>query len=269
MKKLMMTTAFAIALTSVGALAQPSQPADPHHPAGDASAALAAAQVTPGAGGQSGMMGAMGGPQGMMGGMPMMNMMNMMHMNMMQMMGGQAPGMGMMDHVEGRIAFLRTELKITGAQAGVWNAFAEALRTNAKKLGEAGASMMPRADTTQPQAPTLAQRLDVQERWFAAQLDGTRAIKTAFTKLNDAFSDDQKKTADELLAPTMGMGMGTMAMMMAERLGYAAADLDRIPSEAIDSFAGVGHFFHLAALKPGERVVDLGSGSGMDSSSRR
>ena len=56
-----------------------------------------------------------------------------------------------------------------------------------------------------------------------------------------------------------------MGRAMAERLGYAAADLDLIPSEAIDSFAGVGHFFHLAALKPGERVVDLGSGSGMDS----
>jgi SAM-dependent methyltransferase len=56
-----------------------------------------------------------------------------------------------------------------------------------------------------------------------------------------------------------------MGRTMAERLGYAAADLDRIPSEAIDSFAGVGHFFHLAALKPDERVVDLGSGSGMDS----
>src|SRR5437016_13030813 len=56
-----------------------------------------------------------------------------------------------------------------------------------------------------------------------------------------------------------------MGRAMAERLGYSAADLDRIPSEAIDSFAGVGHFFHLAALKPGERVVDLGSGSGMDS----
>lgn len=56
-----------------------------------------------------------------------------------------------------------------------------------------------------------------------------------------------------------------MGRAMAERLGYDAADLDRIPSESIDSFAGVGHFFHLAALKPGERVVDLGSGSGMDS----
>src|SRR5262249_19242204 len=36
------------------------------------------------------------------------------------------------------------------------------------------------------------------------------------------------------------------------------------PAEAIDSFAGVGHYFHLADLEPGEMVVDLGSGSGMD-----
>jgi SAM-dependent methyltransferase len=55
-----------------------------------------------------------------------------------------------------------------------------------------------------------------------------------------------------------------MGRAMAERLGYAPADLDRVPHEAIDSFAGVGHYFHLAALNPGERVVDLGSGSGMD-----
>ena len=55
-----------------------------------------------------------------------------------------------------------------------------------------------------------------------------------------------------------------MGRVMAERLGYAPADLDRVPQDAIDSFAGVGHFFHLADLKPGECVVDLGSGSGMD-----
>src|SRR5688572_27666484 len=55
-----------------------------------------------------------------------------------------------------------------------------------------------------------------------------------------------------------------MGRAMAERLGYAAAELERIPAEAIESFAGVGHFFHLAALKAGETVVDLGSGSGMD-----
>ena len=56
-----------------------------------------------------------------------------------------------------------------------------------------------------------------------------------------------------------------MGRAMAERLGYSPDELDRVPADAIESFAGVGHFFHLADLKPGESVVDLGSGSGMDS----
>jgi SAM-dependent methyltransferase len=55
-----------------------------------------------------------------------------------------------------------------------------------------------------------------------------------------------------------------MGRAMAERLGYSPEDLDRIPSEAIDSFAGVGYYFHLLNLEEGESVVDLGSGSGMD-----
>ncbi|WP_413875809.1 methyltransferase domain-containing protein [Albidovulum sp.] len=56
-----------------------------------------------------------------------------------------------------------------------------------------------------------------------------------------------------------------MGRVLAERLGYAPADLDRVPAEAIESFAGVGHYFHLAGLAGGETVIDLGSGSGMDS----
>jgi arsenite methyltransferase len=51
---------------------------------------------------------------------------------------------------------------------------------------------------------------------------------------------------------------------LAERLGYPGDVLDRIPSSAVESFAGVGYFFDLAELRDGERVVDLGSGSGMD-----
>jgi arsenite methyltransferase len=38
-----------------------------------------------------------------------------------------------------------------------------------------------------------------------------------------------------------------------------------VPSSAVDSFAGVGHHFDYAAIKPGESILDLGSGSGMDS----
>jgi ubiquinone/menaquinone biosynthesis C-methylase UbiE len=55
-----------------------------------------------------------------------------------------------------------------------------------------------------------------------------------------------------------------MGRALTERLGYSRADLDAIPPEAIDSFAGVGYYFDLAALRPGETVVDLGSGSGTD-----
>ncbi len=55
-----------------------------------------------------------------------------------------------------------------------------------------------------------------------------------------------------------------MGRAMAERLGYAPSDLDAIPAESIDSFAGVGYYFDLADLQNGETVADLGSGSGMD-----
>jgi len=56
-----------------------------------------------------------------------------------------------------------------------------------------------------------------------------------------------------------------MGRELAEKLGYEKEDLDRIPAEAIESFAGVGYYFDLANLKEGEQVLDLGSGSGMDS----
>lgn len=56
-----------------------------------------------------------------------------------------------------------------------------------------------------------------------------------------------------------------MGRALAERLGYDPTDLDRIPAEAIDSFAGVGYHMDLARLEAGMRALDLGSGSGMDS----
>src|SRR6266498_2070813 len=55
-----------------------------------------------------------------------------------------------------------------------------------------------------------------------------------------------------------------MGRGLAERLGYPAALLDRVPAEALESFAGVGYFLDLAAPVAGDRVLDLGSGSGTD-----
>jgi ubiquinone/menaquinone biosynthesis C-methylase UbiE len=55
-----------------------------------------------------------------------------------------------------------------------------------------------------------------------------------------------------------------MGRALAERLGYPTDILDQLPAGAVESFAGVGYFLDLAGLAQGQRVIDLGSGSGMD-----
>src|SRR6516165_8683561 len=128
MKASMIATALMLAATTAVTSAQAPTAGDPHHPPQSATPAPAPAQPPTG---QPGM--------GMMGDMPTMNMMG----RMRDMMGGSMPmmkmiglGMAAIDHIEGRIAFLRAELNITEAQASAWNAFADAMRTNAKKLAE-------------------------------------------------------------------------------------------------------------------------------------
>jgi arsenite methyltransferase len=51
---------------------------------------------------------------------------------------------------------------------------------------------------------------------------------------------------------------------IALRVGYPRELLDAIPAEALASFAGVGYHLDLAALAPGDAVLDLGAGSGTD-----
>jgi SAM-dependent methyltransferase len=50
----------------------------------------------------------------------------------------------------------------------------------------------------------------------------------------------------------------------AEDLAYPA-ELAKVPEAAVESFAGVANPFSLGRLRPGERVLDLGSGAGTDS----
>lgn len=51
----------------------------------------------------------------------------------------------------------------------------------------------------------------------------------------------------------------------AKTLGYSPQEIDQLPLSVTESFAGVGNPFSLAAPTPGERVLDLGCGAGLDS----
>jgi SAM-dependent methyltransferase len=51
---------------------------------------------------------------------------------------------------------------------------------------------------------------------------------------------------------------------LARRLGYDDVIVGELPDNAVEAFAGVGNPFSLGALKPGEHVIDLGSGGGFD-----
>ena len=182
----MKIVAAALFTTVMTASAWGQTPPDPHHPT-EGGAPRVTQPTTP--------------TQPGMGGMAEMMRM----MQSMRMMGRGMAGMGTIDRVDGRIAFLRAELKITDAQGNAWNAFADALRANAQKLSSVRPAMMPQSGSG-PQL-ALPERLDAQERWLVARLEGVRAIKAAFTPLFSAFSEDQKQTANELLGPHLGLAM--------------------------------------------------------------
>ena len=50
----------------------------------------------------------------------------------------------------------------------------------------------------------------------------------------------------------------------AEMYGYRPDALDAMPAGAVEAFAGLGCPIERARFQPGERVVDLGSGAGLD-----
>lgn len=165
--------ATALALTAPALAQQAVEPG--HHPGG----AMMNAGGMP-----SGMMSMMRGDEGMgamgMGGMRMMA--------------------AMTGHVEGRLAFLKAELKITDAQLPQWDKFADAVRVNSKAME----AMMPGGTAGTAGSATLPDRLAMREKMMAAHLDALRKLTNAVTPLYAAFSVEQKKTADDLIAP-MGM----------------------------------------------------------------
>jgi len=101
-------------------------------------------------------------------------------------------------HIEGRIAYVKAELKITDAQAPLWSKVADTMRSNAKAMDDIFASM--RRDPNAP-APTAIDRLEMRSRLAAARAQGDQQFLAAFKPLYDNLTPDQKKAADDLLGP--------------------------------------------------------------------
>ncbi len=72
------------------------------------------------------------------------------------------------------------------------------------------------------------------------------------------------KYRDVALVPTKGFHFH-VGRPLARMLDYPMAVVDALPDQVVESFAGVNNPFSMGELKPGERVLDIGSGAGFDS----
>jgi hypothetical protein len=171
-----------------GAVAQPTPPAAPQ--AGGIVPGMTGGNMMGGNPPRGTMMG-----QGQMGPAGMMPMMNM----MMEAQSGA-------EHIEGRLAFIKAELKITDAQAAQWNAFAGAVRGNAGTMAEMRRLMM----SGQGAPATLQERLAREDKLVTAHLAAIKKTEEAVTQLYGVLTDAQKKVADTIVVGPMGMPMGMM-----------------------------------------------------------
>jgi len=99
-------------------------------------------------------------------------------------------------HLEGRIAFLKAELKITDAQNAQWEKVAQAMRQNAQSMKQTMDDARNRQGQTQSAADQIVQRA----RFSQARAVDSQRLADAFKPLYDSLSADQKKQADDLFA---------------------------------------------------------------------
>ncbi|HZT52177.1 MAG TPA: Spy/CpxP family protein refolding chaperone [Stellaceae bacterium] len=101
-------------------------------------------------------------------------------------------------HIEGRIAYLKAELKITPAQEAQFDKLAQAMRQNDAERRRA----FEQARTDRGQArPNAMQLLERRARFSAMRAQQTERTLAAFRPLYDSLSPDQKKVADDLAMP--------------------------------------------------------------------
>lgn len=212
--------AMALALVSVSPVAVWAQDEHSgHHPA-DATAPATQAPSQPPAKPDSAMggEGAMQGQMGTMGGqgMPMKGGMMSGDMPMCGMMSGgmMGGGMNMSAHIDERLGAIRSELKITPAQARSWDAYASVLRGAAANMDKMRGSMMAGHQGNAPMSPI--ERLDHHDRMLSAMLDNLRTLRPALHRLYVGLSAEQKQKADTLLTPQGMMQQMPMGGMMGQ-----------------------------------------------------
>ena len=115
---------------------------------------------------------------------------------------GQEVCSAMSSHIEGRLAYIKAELKITTAQEPLWSSYAAAGRNNANTMLAHCTTMMSQRGAS---SVSLPDRLDQHEQLMAAQLDAMRTMNKALKPLYEALSDSQKKSADQIFWGPMGM----------------------------------------------------------------
>ena len=179
-----------IALSASMATAYAQMPA-PRPPAPGTAPATLMPMTTPPAGMpmmQNGQPGAMAGDMGRM-------------MEMMRPMMGERRGMGMpFEHVEGRIAYLKAELKITDAQSAAWNAFAETMRVDATAMKTMHDGMMAGGMPT-----TAPDRMAAQRKMMSGRMAMMDRSEVTMKALYEMLSADQRKSFDQMTSGPMGM----------------------------------------------------------------
>ncbi len=113
---------------------------------------------------------------------------------------------GFADKLDGRLAFLKAELKLTDAQAAVWSAFETAWKAAAQTALAKCDAMNAHMDMDHGDMGVLG-KLSMMETHMVDHLEVVRAQKAALEPLFKALTDDQKKIANETLSGVMKVGM--------------------------------------------------------------